>query len=238
MQIDKDLFYESLYKKLNPRSGVFQPIDNTNETGWKKVLDIKWKGGIHFIVEGYSHYKWGWCYVMRNGQFISTMSYIALRCDDGLKFLQHHIDDIEDGKYRNKKTWHEQIKSFVEEKSLVSYMNNTKWRELVNDLMEKAPWDCVQYKTLFEKNAPEPDVFWNLHGDEDFNFGSKTLDLSEIEWMKIKHAETVREHIGLLVPDKIQTIDHKSLILEILQKHSIPYEYNESEQTFTIYGYR
>ena len=117
-------------------------------------------------------------------------------------------------------------------------MNNTKWRELVNDLMEKAPWDCVQYKTLFEKNAPEPDVFWNLHGDEDFNFGSKTLDLSEIEWMKIKHVETVREHIGLLVPDKIQTIDHKSLILEILQKHSIPYEYNETEQTFIIYGYR
>ena len=56
--------------------------------------------------------------------------------------------------------------------------------------------------------------------------------------MKIKHVETVREHIGLLVPDKIQTIDHKSLILEILQKHSIPYEYNEAEQTFTIYGYR
>ena len=32
--------------------------------------------------------------------------------------------------------------------------------------------------------------------------------------------------------------DHKSVILEILQKHSIPYEYDESEQTFTIYGYR
>lgn len=37
MQIDKDLFYESLYKKLNPRSGEFQPIDNTNETGCKET---------------------------------------------------------------------------------------------------------------------------------------------------------------------------------------------------------
>ena len=62
--------------------------------------------------------------------------------------------------------------------------------------------------------------------------------LSEIEWMKIKHVETVHERIGLLVPDKIQTFDHKSVILEILQKHSIPYEYNEMEQTFIIYGYR
>ena len=235
MQIDKDLFYESLYKKLNPRSGEFQPIDNTNETGWKKVLDIKWKGGIHFIIES-SYYWLGHYYVMRDKQELSPWYHFEK--PDDLKFVQRLIDDIEDGKYRNKKTWHEQIKSFVEEKSLVSYMNNTKWRELVNDLMEKAPWDCVQYKTLFEKNAPEPDVFWNLHGDEDFNFGSKTLDLSEIEWMKIKHVETVREHIGLLVPDKIQTIDHKSLILEILQKHSIPYEYNETEQTFIIYGYR
>jgi hypothetical protein len=238
MQIDKDLFYESLHKKLNPRSGKFQPIGSINENGWVKVLDIKWKGGIHFIVERSCLYRWGWCYVMRDGQLLSPMCYIAVPSDKEYESLQHHIDDIEDGKYKNKKTLREQVKSFIEERSLVSYMNNTKWRELVNDIMEKATWDCIQYKTLFNEAAPEPNVFWDLHYDEDYNFGSETLDLSDIEWMKIKHVETVREHIGLLVPDKIQTIDHKSLILEILQKHSIPYEYNEAEQTFTIYGYR
>ena len=35
-----------------------------------------------------------------------------------------------------------------------------------------------------------------------------------------------------------ENYDHKSLFLEILQKHSIPYEYDESERTFTVYGYK
>lgn len=238
MQMDNDLFCDALYKALDPRSGKIQPTGNADETGWKKVLDIKWKGDIHYIVEKSYYHKWCWCYVMRDGQLLSPMYYIARPSDNEFKSLQHHIDDIEDGKYRNKKTLREKIKSFVEEKSLVSYMNNTKWRELINDIMEKEPWDCVQYKTLFEETAPEPNVFWNLHYDEDFNFGSKALDLSVIEWMKIKHIETVHERVGLLVPDKVYTYDHKSLFLEILQKHSIPYEYDESEQTFIIYGYR
>ena len=58
MSIDKDLFYESLCKTLDPRSGKILPIDKTNESGWRKVLDIEWKGGIHFMVES-SKYCWG-----------------------------------------------------------------------------------------------------------------------------------------------------------------------------------
>ena len=50
MAIDKDSFYELLCKTLDPRSGKILPIDKTNESGWRKVLDIEWKGGIHFMV--------------------------------------------------------------------------------------------------------------------------------------------------------------------------------------------
>ncbi len=233
MLIDKNLFYESLCKTLDPRSGKIQPIDKTNENSCKKVLDIVWKGGIHFIVES-AKYCYGYSYVMRDGQELSPLYRIDKPGDDSLKCMQHVIDDIEDGKYKNKKTLREKIKSFVEENGLASYMNNTKWCELINDIMEKAPWDCVQYKTLFEKSAPN--YFWDLNNDEDLVY--KVLELSEIEWMKIKHVQTVSEYIGRLVPDKIQTYDHKSLFLEILQKHSIPYEYDESEQIFIVYGYR
>jgi hypothetical protein len=233
MSIDKDLFYESLCKTLDPRSGKILPIDKTNESGWRKVLDIEWKGGIHFMVES-SKYCWGYSHVMRDGQDLSPSYCITKPDDDSIKCLQHIIDDIEDGKYRNKKTLREKIKLFVEENGLASFMNNTKWRELINDIMEKAPWDCVQYKTLFEKSAPN--YFWDLRYDEDLVY--KALELSEIEWMKIKHVQVISEYVGRLVPNKVQTYDHKSLFLEILQKHNIPYEYDESEQTFIVYGYR
>lgn len=236
MQMDKDSFCNTLYKTLDPRSGKLQPIDNANETGWEKVLDIKWKGDIHFIVR-VSRYGRGCCYVMRDKQEISSVNYFTMHekdLDILLRNIQHDIDDVENGRYKHKKTLKEKIRSFVEEKGLVSFMNNTKWHELINDIMEKAPWDCVQYKTLFEDFVP--DGFWDLRHDEDILY--KVIDLSQIEWMKITHIETVRERIGLLVPDKIQVFDHKSLFLEILQKHSIPYEYDETEQTFIVYGYK
>lgn len=137
MSIDKELFIESLSKRLDPRSGKILPIDKTNESGWRKVLDIEWKGGIHFMVES-SKYFWGYSYVMRDGQILSPTYRITRPDDDSIKCMQHVIDDIEDGKYRNKKTLREKIKLFVEENGLASFMNNTKWRELINDIMEKA----------------------------------------------------------------------------------------------------
>ena len=233
MSIDKGLFIESLSKRLDPRSGKIQPIDNTNENGREIVLDIEWKGGIHFIVES-SKYCLGYSCVMRDGQILSPTYRITRPDDDSIKCMQHVIDDIEYGKYRNKKTLREKIKLFVDENGLASFMNNTKWYELINDIMEKAPWECVQYKTLFEKSAPN--YFWDLRYDE--NLVYKALDLSEIEWMKIKHVQTICEYRGRLVPDKVETYDHKSLFFEILQKHNIPYEYDELEQTFIVYGYR
>ena len=111
MPIDKDSFYELLCKTLDPRSGKILPIDKTNESGWRKVLDIEWKGGIHFMVES-SKYCWGYSHVMRDGQDLSPSYCITKPDDDSIKCMQHIIDDIEDGKYRNKKTLREKIKLF------------------------------------------------------------------------------------------------------------------------------
>ena len=234
MPIDKDLFYNTLCQTLDPRRGEFQPIDNTNEAGREIVLDIKWKGGIHFVVRKCRHLRYGWYYVMRDMQELSNIYIIKMPGDDDLRIMQHIIDDVDSGKYKNKKTLSERIKSYVVEKNLVSCMNNTKWHELINELLENAPepCDCVQYKTLFEDFVP--DYFWDLRHDEDIEH----MNLSLIEWMKIKHVQTVHEFRGLLLSDKTYTYDYKPFFEEILQKYSIPYEYDETEQTFTIYGYR
>ena len=232
MQIDKDLFYDTLCQTLDPRSGEFQPIDHTNGTGSEMVLDIRWKGGIHFIVR---RYKYDGCYfVMRDKQFLSDVYNINKPGDKHLRIMQHIIDDVDSGRYKNKKTLSERVKSYVVEKNLVSCMNDTKWHELINELMENAPepCDCVQYKTLFEDFVP--DYFWDLRHDEDIEY----MDPYLIEWMKIKHVQTVHEFRGLLLSDKTYTYDYKPFFEEILQKYSIPYEYDETEQTFTIYGYR
>lgn len=233
MQTDKETFYDTLYQTLDPRSGKIKPTDDVKEDYWKKVLDIEWKGNIHFIVTkalfrpGLAVY-----YVLRDGQLLSPKYYATKVGDELHSIIQHNIDDIENGKYRNKKTMRERIKALVEEKCLVSYMNNTKWHELMDAINEKAPDNGIQYKTLFEDT--EPEVYWHLRSDEKIVH----IDLAQVEWMKIRHTLTDREYIGYLVPDKVYKYDNKSVILEILQEYSIPYEYDESEQVFVVYGYK
>ena len=61
---------------------------------------------------------------MRDGQELSPTCRITKPDDDSIKCMQHVINDIEDGKYRNKKTLREKIKLFVEENGLASFMNN------------------------------------------------------------------------------------------------------------------
>ena len=46
---------------------------------------------------------------MRDGQILSPTYRITRPDDDSIKCMQHVIDDIEDGKYRNKKTLREKI---------------------------------------------------------------------------------------------------------------------------------
>lgn len=223
-----------LFKPLSTRNGEVQQIKILEQGYWNKVFDIAWKDGIHFVVYLYSIHndKLGMYRVEKDKELISR-TYSFNKVDDGsLKSMQQLIDEIDAGKYKNKKTLSEKIISIVNQRGLVSYMNNTKWHELLNDIREKIPDINLQYKTLFEEESP--DVYWELYGDEEID----GMNLAQIEWLRIKHVITEVTHIGLLVPPKVQTYDKKDDVLRILNRHSIPFEYDVAEEAFVVYGYR
>ena len=227
------MLYDVLREKLDPRSGVIQEKAPKENEYWQTTFDVVWKGSIHFIVvESLFRRSYGHYYVMRDNQLISP-SFSYTKIEDSLySTLQGMIDDIECGKYNNKKTLSEKIRSFVEQNGLVSYMNNTKWCELFSAISKKIPDIEFQYKLIFDE--AEPDVYWEYYGDEELKY----MNLAQIEWLKIKHTVNNYKHIGVLVPPEVEIHDKKDSVLEILEQYSIPYQYIEEEQAFIVYGYK
>ena len=226
------MLYEILCKELNAGSGKIHEIPLQNTKYWQVAFDVSWKCGLHFIVVESLFRRGGHYYVERDKQAVSP-TYCFNKIDNELfKRMQRMIDEIDSGKYRNKKTLSEKIHSLVEQKGLVSYMNNTKWHELFNAVNENIPYIDLQYKTIFEDKSP--DEYWELYGDEEIEH----MNLAQIEWLKIKPIKTEYTHIGMLVSPKIQTYDKNSEILKILHQYNISYEYDETEQVFIIYGYK
>lgn len=217
------MLHKILCEVINPRSGVIQQDTDNSHI----VLDITWKGDFHFIVSDSGLY-----YVERNKQPISTLYYFHKIDAKLFIHMQHVINEIESGKYRNKKTLSEKILSTVKEKGLVSYMNDTKWRELINAIKQQLPDIPIQYKTIFQNDSP--DVYWTLAGDEFFGH----MNMAQIEWIKIKHIITDTIWIGQLVAPKFQTYDKKEELIQIFQTYHLPYEYHTEEQCFIIYGYK
>ncbi|XVG96510.1 DUF6678 family protein [Eubacteriales bacterium KG125] len=80
--------------------------------------------------------------------------------------MQYIIDEIENGKYNNKRTEKEKIKQVVEERNLTFFMNNTKWKELIDSIMEKMRGIPIKYKTVFDEE--EPSMYWTIDADEHF----------------------------------------------------------------------
>lgn len=81
--------------------------------------------------------------------------------------MQRMIDEIESGKYNNKKTEKEKVKTIVEERNLTSFMNHTKWKELIDSIMDEMREITIKYKTVFAEE--EPDMYWTLDSDELFS---------------------------------------------------------------------
>lgn len=174
----------------------------------------------------------GWYYILKNNEQISPTYHYSEINDIFLKNLQRIIDDIESGKYNNKKTPSEKIRLIVEERGLYSLMNNTKWKELITAIKEKIPDIPIKYKILFEEEAPT--YYWTMAGDEHFEY----LNMKSIEWFRISCEIKEIKHRGKLIEDKLIIYDKRAEIYEILKNFNIPYEYDEIENAFVVYGYK
>ena len=214
-----------MFEKLNPRSAEIIKQSST-------VYNLKWKGNIEFLLFGYENSCSGWYYILKNKEQISPTYHYSEINDIFLKNLQRIIDDIESGKYNNKKTPSEKIRLIVEERGLYSLMNNTKWKELISAIKEKTPDIPIKYKTLFEEDTPA--YYWTIAGDEYFEY----LNMTSVEWFKISCEIKEIKYRGRLIEDKVIIYDKRAEIYEILEKFNIPYEYDEIENAFFIYGYK
>lgn len=219
-----------LCQKLNPKNGKILPVDCPESSYWHIVYNVVWKRGIHFIAAVSSF--GGQYYVMRDNCMISRLYHFSRTDDELYRKMQKLINEIDSGKYLNKKTIKEQVSEIVEQRGLTSFMNNTKWRELLNALNENIDDIEIQYKTLFE--IEPPDQYWELNGDEYIKY----MNYAVIEWLKIKTTLTKVKSIGVLLPLQVDTSDKTEDILHIFKIYNITYEYDDSEQAFVVYGYR
>ena len=214
-----------MFEKLNPRSAEIIKQSST-------VYNLKWKGNIEFLLCSHENGRSGWYYILKNNEQIShTYHYYEIN-DIFLKNLQRIIDDIESEKYNNKKTPSEKIRLIAEERGLYSLMNNTKWKEFITAIKEKTPDIPIKYKILFEEEAPTN--FWIMAGDEYFEY----LNMVSIEWFKISCEIKEIKNRGRLIEDKFIIHNKKAELYEILEKFYIPFEYDEIENAFFIYGYK
>ena len=193
-----------MFEKLNPRSAEIIKQSST-------VYNLKWKGNIEFLLCNHENSCSGWYYILKNNEQISpTYHYYEIN-DIFLENLQRIIDDIESGKYNNKKTPSEKIRLVVEERGLYSLMNNTKWKELITAIKEKTPDIPIKYKSLFEEESPT--YYWTMAGDEYFEY----LNMTSVEWFKIS-CEIKEIKNGVIIYDK------KAEIYKILEKFNISFE--------------
>jgi len=133
----------------------------------------------------------------------------------------------------------EELLEYINQNQLVSYMNNTKWKEFRNAMINEMPFEPPYiYKLLGEEETG--DYFSALDGDcegsdtydeESFNF----LKYNEIEWVKIK-PEYYEKVGGLLAYKKIFHNAEREF-LEIMKKYNIPYE-KIGKCLYIIYGYK
>lgn len=222
------MLYDILCEQLNPRSGKIQPYDDKRGCIF---FDIKWKGDFHFIVSGWYHHN-GWYCVQRKSEVISEEYYFRKIDNTLFKSMQKMIDEIENGKYKGKKTLSEKIREVVEDRNLTSYMNNTKWDELIKVIKEQIPKIPIRYKTLFENDNPT--IYWTIQGDELF----EPMNKAAIEWFHILCEIKEIKYNGRLVEPTVIIEDKKEEVYSILNRYSISYEYDEKENICIIYGYK
>lgn len=220
---------EILLSTLNPQSGHSQPISAQQDDQSSIQFQLVWKNGIAFTVRGWPHF--GWFYVEKDMQIVSP-AYDYQKIDERtLSVMQHMIDEIEAGKYNHKKTLKDKIRETIQNRQLSSFMNYTKWRELIGAISEIKDLP-IKYKTIFENDCPQD--FWTLDGDEFF----LSMDKALIEWFKISCTIEKQEYLGQLLKPNMSVVSVRDEVEPILKRFSINYVYDENDNSLVIYGYR
>lgn len=221
-----DEIIEKITEKIDFRSGTVQKIT-------PEQFEICYKLNVHLVFYFHKSAKNVWHYVTRNGEQVSC-TYINHKFDDAFfKSVQHLINEIENGDFNYKKTESEKIAEIIQKRRLVSYMNNTKWTEFVHAMSKEMsiaiPYD---YKTLFDDYDNELfDIFYDRESFNNYNFKA-------IEWVKVKPKFYESIHKGMLIPDEKIFYDVSQEFISLMKKYSIPYEYDEVNEVYIIYGYK
>lgn len=228
--------YSELIKQIKEnidfKSGIFQAVD-----GEKRLIDVAWKHNVHYVVDCFNGILWD--YVTRNGEKVSLYQTTTKKPDEEwLKDTQKLVNQIENGDFNHKKTRSDIIMEIINERQLVSYMNNTKWKEFVHAMDEEmsvaVPFDL---KTLFEDGHFEYEHFElydRFYDSESFN----NYDFKSIEWVKVKPKFHESIHRGMLIPDEEIPYDVTEEFIGLMKKYSIPCEYDEINEVYIIYGYK
>lgn len=162
----------------------------------------------------------------------------ARKWEEMLIILKQCIFDIQSGRYDRKKSISEQVLEIVEKRNLTSCMNNTKWKELRQAILEEMPFPPPYIlKTLFEGSddlyfhSLDKEVdFLGAYDEESFVW----LNYKIIEWIKVRPC--YYENMGGRLVQKRIFHNAEEEFLAILKKYHIPYETNEG--LYMIYGYR
>ncbi len=223
--------YKELKNSLNTHSGIVQQIDRSDQDTCMFHFKAIWENGIAFTVVG--QYQNKWFYVEKENYQISAIFHFRDINSKTIRIMQNMIDEIESGKYRNKMSLNEKVNDIICKRQLTSYMNNTKWCELINDISEIKDLP-ISYKTLLDESDKDLEGYWTIDGDEYFY----RLELNTIEWFKIADSITKSKYIGRLVEPIVEQTSVKDLIDSILKKHSINYVYDDEQHEFIVYGYK
>ena len=157
-----------LLEQIDFKKGIVQEI---NEEAIQQgcVLDVRWKGNVHFVLKMYSM-DFGWYFAQRDGEQVSC-TYRVSRFDEQFYHgVQHFVGEINRGDFNHKQTLSEQIAQIIEERQLTSCMNNTKWMEFLHVMTEemsaKVPY---AFRTLFDMDGRNDDFFDTCYCQEFFN---------------------------------------------------------------------
>ena len=260
---DREDVKKILAEKLHSDHGKTEeiiPDDSYNQL----IYRISWRGGLTFSV--YCSPRYIRYYAERNGESLDQRGTGKLD-DRTFSMMQNMICEIENGKYKTKKTMSERLAKIIQDRQLTSCMNDTKWKELFSELKKleaieadkviEADKDIEADKTIEADKDIETDktieadkaieiqykTLWDEAGPTGYWYfcGDEELDYvktSWVEWLKIRGHIEKTFRSGRLMEPKVEKTDIHDKVEDVLKKYSIPYEYDTEEDCYVIYGYQ